>query len=250
MTPHATGAAALSLSIAVSLSSCKEAANTPQDAALLQPVASASASAAPKVELPPSSASAHSDAAEVARTLDIQPRQAWGARKSIEGRMRKNASIRWVTIHHTAERNRANSRASDVLRGIQTLHVETKKWGDVAYHYFIAPTGIIYEGRDPRFTADTATEYDPAGHITISMLGNFESEQATTEAKSSMVNLIANLLSSHRLTANDVRAHRDVAHTLCPGKLLTAYLAKEAQTDIASALKSPSILRVVSNVAP
>jgi hypothetical protein len=147
--------------------------------------------------------------------------------------MRPNTTIRHVTIHHTAQKSSPSVSSDAVLRGIQSFHVGSKKWGDVAYHYFIDPAGTIFEGRDPRFAADTATNYDPSGHVTVCVLGNFEVESPTPAAEESLTRIVAALVSKHRLTVSDVRMHKQVASTLCPGKTLQAWFS----TDGLSALQ-------------
>jgi hypothetical protein len=118
-------------------------------------------------------------AAKQTASIAVIPRAAWGANAALTERMHPNTPIRHVTIHHTADKNRAGARSADVLRSIQSFHVGSKKWGDVAYHYFIDPAGLVYEGRDPRYAADTATDYEPRGHVTVCVLGNFEVETPT-----------------------------------------------------------------------
>lgn len=157
-------------------------------------------------------------------SLRVRSRAEWGASPPAPSRMVHNTRIQYVTIHHTAEQSSRSRPEAAIIRGIQRFHQVEKQWGDVAYHYFVTPTGDLFEGRDPRLAADTATRYDPRGHITVSMLGNFEVEEATLEAKSALVRIVAALLTKHDLPVTAVRLHRDVAATACPGKSLIAFL--------------------------
>jgi hypothetical protein len=177
-------------------------------------------------------------------SIAVIPRAAWGAKPALTERMRANTPIRHVTIHHTADKNRVGARTDDVLSRIQSFHVGSKKWGDVAYHYFIDPAGAIYEGRDPGYAADTATEYDPRGHVTVCVLGNFEVETPTPAATASLARVVAALLEKHGLGVDDVRTHKQVAATACPGKTLQAWWMSKGAGDARTLVASSTLALV------
>jgi len=52
-----------------------------------------------------------------------------------------------------------------------------RKWTDIPYHFLIAPDGTIYEGKSVYTVGETATEYDPTGHLLITCLGNLEVQE-------------------------------------------------------------------------
>jgi hypothetical protein len=173
--------------------------------------------------------------------LELVVRSDWGASAALPELMESHGpEIRHVTIHHTAGRNKPNQDERAVLRGIQRFHQGEKSWGDIAYHFLIGPSGAIYQGRDLAFASDTATGYDPKGHLNISLLGNFEEEQPTPEALASLVLVAAHLMSEFDLPPSQLRTHRRVAATLCPGEHLEAWLKAEGEAAIAERVRTTS----------
>jgi len=45
-----------------------------------------------------------------------------------------------------------------------------RNWIDIPYHFLIDPNGNVYEGRNVFTVGETATEYDPTGHLLILVL--------------------------------------------------------------------------------
>ena len=81
-----------------------------------------------------------------------------------------------LTIHHTGVALGADQEAPSRLRAHQAFHQADRGWPDLAYHFSIDQTGNVYEGRSPEFRGDTATSYDPTGHLLVVLEGNFDVE--------------------------------------------------------------------------
>ncbi len=188
----------------------------------------------PPVESRPLPISALPSSAE---EVDLVPRATWGAADPIVDRMREHGrAIEHVTIHHTASLNGDGKDELAVMRAVQRFHQGSERsWGDLAYHFLIGPSGTVYEGRDPKYAADTSTRYDPAGHLTLCLMGNFEEEEPTDAALSALVRLTVDLLAAHDLPPDAVTTHRRVAATACPGANLEAWLAGDGQARIRDA---------------
>jgi hypothetical protein len=164
---------------------------------------------------------------ETTTTLPVVPvevicRQAWGA--SPAGGDMIEHTIDHLTIHHTAVAvDRVADGPSSILSH-QRFHQGDKGWADIAYHYLIDPGGNIYEGRDPRFKGDTATDYDPAGHFLVCIDGNFD----LTTVNEAQVAAAARILAwgAHRYGVDPtaLAGHRDYAETRCPGDAIYALL--------------------------
>ncbi|HYC30606.1 MAG TPA: peptidoglycan recognition family protein, partial [Chitinophagaceae bacterium] len=87
-----------------------------------------------------------------------------------------------------------------------------------------APDGTIYEGRNVNTVGETATEYDPAGHLLINCLGNLEVQEVTAQQLNSLVRLIAYCSKKYSLPLETLATHRDHSkQTTCPGKNLYQY---------------------------
>ena len=54
--------------------------------------------------------------------------------------------IKMLVIHHTASTNEIDN-PMQAIKNIHQYHANIKNWGDIGYHYVIAPDGKIFEGR-------------------------------------------------------------------------------------------------------
>ena len=151
----------------------------------------------------------------------------WGGTRvpaAIESTARAHTISR-ITLHHQGEAFPRGKDARQYLRNLQLWSRETKKWLDIPYHFVIDLDGNIYQGRDIRFAGDTNTEYDPAGHALIEVVGNFEDTEPNSSQLDAVVLLMAMLSAKYNLPVESIRGHRDYARdTVCPGKNLYRFL--------------------------
>src|SRR5690606_7039380 len=125
-----------------------------------------------------------------------------------------------ITIHHGGEDFATDKNVVNYLRNLQSWSRREKKWADVPYHYLIAPDGSIYEGRPDSLAGDTNTTYDPAGHLLICALGNFEKIEIPDVQYQSLIKLTAYFAQKYQIGAESIKTHKDYAETACPGKNL------------------------------
>ena len=169
------------------------------------------------------------------KDVSIVPRDKWNARSPITDRMKLNPpKFQFLTIHHTAMVNKSGQNDFRILQGTQNYHMGEKKWGDIAYHYVIGPSGRVYEGRELKYVADTSTNFDPTGHFNLCLMGNFEKQDPTEKAKEVLVRFVVERLHKISLTPDDIRLHKNVASTLCPGKNLIKWIEGEGMLKIRS----------------
>ena len=148
----------------------------------------------------------------------------WGGTPANEA-LARHHTINRITLHHQGVAFPRDRDPRQYLRDLQSWSRKTKNWIDVPYHYVIDLDGRIYEGRDIRFSGDTNTSYDPAGHALIEVVGNFEEVEPNAAQLSAVVNLMTLLATRHHVPVDAIRGHRDVApDTECPGKNLYRYL--------------------------
>jgi hypothetical protein len=130
-----------------------------------------------------------------------------------------------ITIHHEGEVFEKGQNAPEHIKAIQTWGMsQARNWTDIPYHFLIDPDGVIFEGRNVFTAGETATEYDPSGHLLITCMGNFEVQQISEAQLNSLINLIAYCCEKYQISAETIAAHKDYAETLCPGKDLYKYL--------------------------
>ena len=180
--------------------------------------------------------------AQASAKLVIMTRAEWGAKPPIMA-MRDNVPDR-LTIHHTATRQNRKHTLASKLQNLQAFSQKDsrladgrlkKAWADVPYHYYVDVDGAVAEGREVRFVGDTNTNYDPAGHITIVVEGNFEVEQPTPAQIATLEELLTELARRYSIPAERISYHRAFAQTACPGKNMIARMA-EIQAEVAKRL--------------
>jgi hypothetical protein len=150
-----------------------------------------------------------------------------------------------ITIHHTAVLLEDNKLAPARLRQHQQFH-QSRGWPDLAYHFMIDAEGNVYEGRPITAVGDTGTDYDPTGHLLICCEGNFDEQDIPDAQYEALVAMVAWGSLRYGVEPSDVRGHRDLAATSCPGNDLYRRLENGTLAgDIAAAATPTSDIIVV-----
>ncbi|HEX6307304.1 MAG TPA: N-acetylmuramoyl-L-alanine amidase, partial [Longimicrobiales bacterium] len=141
-------------------------------------------------------------------------------------RLRIPHRITHVTLHHTgsAEPLRPTDDPVAKLRGLQSWGASDRNWWDVPYHFLIDLDGRVYEGRDWRYMGETNTTYDPSGHFLISVIGNYQRQQATPAQVRAIADLMAWAVDRFDVPLDRIGGHYNYAETSCPGEHLRKYL--------------------------
>lgn len=165
-----------------------------------------------------------SDRAEIhTNILAVIPRSGWNA---AEAKPYKAQVPLQITVHHEGGRVlTVNDDAPQRIKNIQTWGMgPDRNWTDIPYHFLIAPDGTVYEGRNPLTAGETATEYDPTGHLLISFLGNYQEQQMNDQLVDVLVKLIVRLCTQYNISPETIATHRDHSKmTTCPGKNIYPY---------------------------
>ena len=151
--------------------------------------------------------------------VNILPRSAWNAQEPKPYRQHTPVQI---TVHHEGTKLLPTDDAAGKIHNIQKWGMgPDRNWTDIPYHFLIAPNGTIYEGRDVNTVGETATEYDPAGHLLINCLGNLEQQELPDAQLKSLIDLLAYSCKKYNLPYSSIATHRDHSNqTICPGKNL------------------------------
>jgi N-acetylmuramoyl-L-alanine amidase len=157
------------------------------------------------------------------RRLEVICRRAWGAR-SPQGDFERHR-IRRITVHHSAVVLRDNRLAPARLRDHQAGH-QSRGWADIAYHLLIDRNGNIYEGRPRWAVGDTATEYDPRGHLLVMCEGHFGRQRPSEAQVRALVDVVAWGVDRYEVPVRLIRGHNDYASTSCPGARLDRRLGE------------------------
>jgi hypothetical protein len=151
------------------------------------------------------------------RTVDIICRRAWGAKRP-RGDFRRHR-IRRITVHHSGVVLRDNRSAPQRFRDHQAAH-QGRGWPDIAYHILIDRNGNVYEGRPRWAVGDTATNYDPAGHLLVMCEGHFGRQRPPEAQVAALVDVLAWGVKRYGVGLRTIRGHLDFADTACPGRSL------------------------------
>ena len=153
----------------------------------------------------------------------IIPRMAWNA--SEPRPFPSHTPVR-ITIHHEGTKLEAKDDAARKIKNIQTWGMgPDRNWADIPYHFLIAPDGKIYEGRNVNTVGETATEYDPTGHLLICCLGNLETQPLPEAQLNSLIRLVAYSSVKYEIILDSLASHKDYSNqTNCPGKNLYPYV--------------------------
>lgn len=130
-------------------------------------------------------------------------------------------SIRRITVHHDAIDPMPTSGADEVARRLESIrqgHLG-RGWADIGYHYAIDPAGRIWQGRPMTLQGAHVADQNQ-NNLGIVMLGNFERQAPSGPALEALDRLIATEMRRFRIGITEIRTHREMASTACPGRNL------------------------------
>jgi hypothetical protein len=148
--------------------------------------------------------------------------------------MRRHVPVR-LTIHHTGTPQAPTRSIESKLAALQSFSQRRdsladgrikQPWADVPYHYYVSVEGAVAEGREWQYVGDSNTPYDPTGHLLVVVEGNFERDTISAAQQRTLDALLPALARRFRIAPTALGAHRDYAHTLCPGAALYAELPR------------------------
>jgi len=165
---------------------------------------------------------------------NVQPRSAWGARKTKCGG--SDGTKTKMAIHHTVTPTTAWGTYEKRLASIQAYHMDTRGWCDIGYHLLVTADGRIWEGRPIQHNGAHVGGHNTK-NIGISFVGCFhssgcasfgESTEPPTEMLFGAAGIIAHLSKYYGIAVSEskVKGHRDHsgAWSTCPGDYLWAEL--------------------------
>ncbi|MCU0342641.1 MAG: DUF1343 domain-containing protein [Ignavibacterium sp.] len=158
---------------------------------------------------------------EYSDDLNVVSRSDWGWQPL--DKILPQHSINKITIHHSGEEFAEDKDMIQYLRNLQSWSRSEKKWIDIPYHFMIDLKGNIYEARPINYPGDTNTDYEVTGHALICVVGNYEVQSLSEVSLESLIKLTAFLKQKYQVQLKDIKAHKDYAETLCPGKDLYKY---------------------------
>lgn len=126
-----------------------------------------------------------------------------------------------ITLHHDGDsvfESTYRADAGDRLERIRRYH-RSLNWGDIGYHYLIDPAGRVWQGRPLSWQGAHVADQNP-GNLGICVMGNFDRQQPTGTQIRAVERFVAECMTRYRVPLHEVRTHREMASTLCPGRYL------------------------------
>jgi len=131
----------------------------------------------------------------------------------------------WLTLHYNGGPTKLNAKSTiaeemQFLRNIQTFHMNTKGWADIAYNWAITPSGRIYElrGLKVRSAANGTNLGNRTSYAVYLCIGG---DQQPSEL---MVQSVRWLRGQVPGINKPFRGHRQWKSTACPGEPIMALL--------------------------
>ena len=132
--------------------------------------------------------------------------------------------IKNLIAHHTA-----TSRDRTTFDAVKNYHINTCKFGDIGYHWFITGDGVLHKGRDEKWvgahckTSGYSMNFQSLG---ICLTGNFMKEKPTSARLKTLEKLLDSLRGKYKIDIKNVFGHREKRSTLCPGTHLMSWIKK------------------------
>lgn len=153
----------------------------------------------------------------------IVSRAEWGAvpKLGIESCIRNINSYDYLVVHHCATTNTTvDSRTEkDQQWYIQDLHMRSKGWCDIGYHFGLGKNGTILEGADPVYEG----RHEPtvnSNSLGIVVHGDYTTRTFTSNQETKLVDLLSWLCYRYNIEPDRIKGHRDFKATACPGNNL------------------------------
>ena len=153
------------------------------------------------------------------------------------------------TLHHDASfayPHMTDAQAAQRMRDHQHTHQVSRGWSDLGYHYGIAPSGTIFEGRplnrQGAHTLNRRDESENYGNVGIFLFGNFQEQNPTHAQMVSAISLWAWLCWYLDMDPNKFKGHRDYDATACPGTNLYPKIS-DIISESKDRLKSSSVMQ-------
>lgn len=188
---------------------------------------------------------------EVEPGLSIVQREGWAEEMPADTERLEAEEVKFLMLKHTAGSNEYSK--EDVPGIIQDMYADhttgENDWPDIAHNFLVDRFGTVYEGREGSIEGPVRTDSSGGSQgytQTVAMIGNFDTQMPTVEARQSMVKVLAWLAKGNGLDLSDgstatfesrgsskypagqevttpvITAHSSMNHTTSPGTVLGA----------------------------
>ncbi|MEM1027438.1 MAG: peptidoglycan recognition family protein [Planctomycetota bacterium] len=156
----------------------------------------------------------------------VLPRKNWTRHGIARRNINAMNGVKKITIHHegwTPVTFTSATAAYDRIENIRQIHVRDRGWADIGYHYIIDRAGRVIEGRPIQYQGAHVSENNPH-NLGILVLGNFEKQKPSNAQVQMLGKFTKQMMTAHNVPASQVRTHREINPTQCPGRTLQAHI--------------------------
>ena len=128
-----------------------------------------------------------------------------------------------IIVHHTATLGPATT-VEAINKGHKDRNFTLSARGSyIGYHYVIDSNGTVTQTRDDDEEGCHARGYNK-NYIGIGLFGNFENEKPTKRQTHALMHLIEKLRGNYGIPFANIKGHKEIKATACPGRHLYAWL--------------------------
>ena len=153
------------------------------------------------------------------KKFEIESREKWGEKTPSYSNMEYDWHYDAIVIHHSGDSGHTNPRE------IEQLHMSTRSWDDVGYHFMVNPEGEYFEGRRLIYKGSHVGGAN-SRKIGILVMGDFhpqwwdlDDDELSERQKAATIALIHGLKNFFP-GISTLGGHRDFKESECPGDRL------------------------------
>jgi len=124
--------------------------------------------------------------------------------------LKQRKSTNKIVLHHSA------ASADQTVEQIHNYHINHNDWCGIGYNLIVTADGQIFWGRGLDKVGAQCKGYNDTT-IGICAIGNFMINDMPEAQKTALKRVVADLKTYYKLNANDVKGHRELGSTDCPG---------------------------------
>lgn len=153
--------------------------------------------------------------------VDLRRRDRWAGEEPVWRRLRRVDAYSRITVHHAGCGVNFHTQEAEVAYDIESIRVGhlARRFGDIGYHFVVDRAGRVWEGRSLQYMG-AHVSHENEQNIGLMLLGNFEEQQPASRQLEALASLTGVLRRRFGIAPRQVYGHRDLGHTLCPGRHL------------------------------
>lgn len=162
--------------------------------------------------------------------MEIIPRSAWGADPPrARYPIAHGNATEGVFVHYTSspyDTADDHAKCAGRVKGIQDFHQgPSRGWSDIAYSFLVCQHGYVFEGRGFGIQGAHTLGYNSRAHAVCFLGGDrARRDDVTDKGRAALGRIIREILTRYSEGHGQVRGHRDVNPTSCPGDELYGWV--------------------------